>query len=96
MELNNHYEESDTKKEIYTDLASGDNRTEQDRIYETLQHGTGELADKTTPSAKKCIPLLLWCTLVNSILIGLFIIAVSVSLYMSINVSKASNIKGQY
>ncbi|XP_060601318.1 uncharacterized protein LOC132754675 isoform X2 [Ruditapes philippinarum] len=94
MELNNHYEESDTKKEIYTELASGDNRTEQDRIYETLQHGTGELADKTTPSAKKCIPLLLWCTLVNSILIGLLIIAVSVSLYMSINVSKASNIKG--
>ncbi|XP_060559945.1 uncharacterized protein LOC132719986 [Ruditapes philippinarum] len=69
------------------------NRTEQDNIYETLQHGTGELADKTTPSAKKCTPLLFWCTLVNSILIGLLIIAVSVSLYMCINVSKASNSK---
>ncbi|XP_060590969.1 asialoglycoprotein receptor 1-like isoform X2 [Ruditapes philippinarum] len=69
------------------------NRTEQDNIYETLQHGTRELADKTTPSAKKCTPLLLWCTLVNSILIGLLIIAVSVSLYMCINDSKASNSK---
>jgi hypothetical protein len=86
----------DTAKEIYTELASGDNRTEQGRIYDTVQHGTGELADKTTPSAKKCTPLLLWCTLVHSILIGLLIIAVSVSLYISTKVSKASNSKGQY
>jgi hypothetical protein len=92
MELNTHYGGSDTAKEIYTEIASRDNRTEQGRIYDTLQHGTGELADKTTPSAKKCTR----CTLVNSILIGLLIIAVSVSLYMSINVSKASNSKGQY
>jgi hypothetical protein len=73
------------------------NRTEQNNVYETLQHGTRELADKTTPSAKKGTPLLLWCTLVvYSILIGLLIIAVSVSLYMCINDSKASNSKGQY
>ncbi|XP_060565133.1 microfibril-associated glycoprotein 4-like isoform X2 [Ruditapes philippinarum] len=83
----------DTAKEIYTELASRDNRTEQGRIYDTVQHGTGELADKTTPSAKKCTPLLLWCTLVHSILIGLLIIAVSVSLYISTKVSKASNSK---
>ncbi|XP_060603064.1 uncharacterized protein LOC132756091 isoform X1 [Ruditapes philippinarum] len=94
MELNNHYGDSDTAKEIYTDIASEYIRTKQDRIYDALQHGTGEHADKTTPSAKKCTPLLLWCTLVNSILIGLLIIAVSVSLYMSTNVSKASNSKG--
>ncbi|XP_060561523.1 uncharacterized protein LOC132721260 [Ruditapes philippinarum] len=93
MELNTHYGDSDTAKEIYTELASGDNRTEQGRIYDTLQHGTGELADKTTPSAKKCA----WCTLVHvvhSILIGLLIIAVSVSLYMSTNVSKGATVTG--
>jgi hypothetical protein len=89
MELNKRYGESDTEMEIYTEIASGDNRTE---LYETLQHGTGELADKTTPSAKKCTR----CTVVNSILIGLLIIAVSVYVYMSTNVSKASNNKGQY
>ncbi|XP_060584655.1 uncharacterized protein LOC132740705 isoform X2 [Ruditapes philippinarum] len=89
MESNNHYWDSDTAKDSFTAIASGGNRTEQGRIYDTVRHGTGELADKTTPSAKMCT----WCTLVNSILIGLLIIAVSVSLYMSINVSKASNNK---
>jgi hypothetical protein len=92
MELNTLYGGSDTAQEIYTELASRDNRTEQGRIYDTLQHGTGELADKTTPSTKKCTR----CTVVNSIFIGLLIILVSVSLNMSINVSKALNSKGQY
>ncbi|XP_060583984.1 uncharacterized protein LOC132740150 isoform X2 [Ruditapes philippinarum] len=53
----------------------------------------GSLQIKLHLQPRSVYPLLLWCTLVNSILIGLFIIAVSVSLYMSINVSKASNIK---
>jgi hypothetical protein len=92
MELNNHYWDSDTAKESFTAIASGDNRTKQGRIYDTFRNGTGELADKTTTSAKMCTR----CTLVNSILIGLLMIAVSVSLYMSINVSKASNNKGQF
>jgi hypothetical protein len=96
MELNNFNGQysltSDTAIDIYTKIAPEDVGTEQEQIYDILQHNTEKLEDQTTPSAKKSTPHLFRCTIVNTIFIGVSLIAVSVCLYFLL----ASNSKGKY